>query len=280
MEKKEKHPRRWHKLLRKYRVVLLDEASFEERFSMVLSRFNVFITVGTTAVVLIVSTILLIAYTPLREYIPGYASTNLRRSAIELDQESDSLTVQVAYQEAFIRRLQAVLDDALPIDSLGSASAVPAGWNPAKLKPTDRELALRQAVADMEAQGKGTIDPDKDLMRPLAGDVLARQRMGRREFGIALGGVEGDEVLSMKDGTVISVEGTPSLGFVVLVQHAGGGVGRYGNLGKTTKRAGDYLKQGDALGTLGEAPEGEAAFATVQYWLGGESLNLEKLLGL
>jgi septal ring factor EnvC (AmiA/AmiB activator) len=141
-------------------------------------------------------------------------------------------------------------------------------------------LALRQALADMEAQGKGTIDPDKDLMRPLAGDVLARQRMGRREFGIALGGVEGDEVLSMKDGTVISVEGTPSLGFVVLVQHAGGGVGRYGNLGKTTKRAGDYLKQGDALGTLGEAPEGEAAFATVQYWLGGESLNLEKLLGL
>ena len=155
---------------------------------MVLSRFNVFITVGTTAVVLIVSTILLIAYTPLREYIPGYASTNLRRSAIALDQESDSLTVQVAYQEAFIRRLQAVLDDALPIDSLGRASAVPAGWNPEKLKPTDRELALRQALADMEAQGKGTIDPDKDLMRPLAGDVLARQRMGRREFGIALGG--------------------------------------------------------------------------------------------
>ena len=66
MEKKEKQPKRLHKLLRKYRVVLLDEASFEERFSIVLSRFNVFITVGTTAVVLIVSTILLIAYTPLR----------------------------------------------------------------------------------------------------------------------------------------------------------------------------------------------------------------------
>ncbi len=280
MEKKEKQPKRWHKLLRKYRVVLLDEASFEERFSMVLSRFNVFITVGTTAVVLIVSTILLIAYTPLREYIPGYASTYLRRSAIALDNESDSLTAQVAYQEAFIRRLQAVLDGTLPGDSLGSASAIPEGWSPEKLKPTDRELALRQAVAEMEAQGKGTIDPDKDLLRPTSGEVLTRQRIVRREFGIALGGQEGDPVVSMKDGTVLSVEGTPSLGFVVLVQHSGGGVGRYGNLGKATKRPGDYLKQGDVLGTLGEAPEGEASFVTVQYWLGGESLNLEKLLGL
>lgn len=280
MEKNEKQAKRWHKLLRKYRVVLLDEASFEERFSMVLSRFNVFITVGTTAVLLIIGTILLIAYTPLREYIPGYASTYLRRSAISLDQESDSLINQVAYQEAFIRRLQAVMDDALPSDSLGSASAVPAGWSPEKLKPSDRELALRQSVAEMEARAKTEVDPDKELRRPLEGSLLASQRISRREFGIKLAGEDGAEIHAMKDGTVLSVEGTPSLGFVLLVQHSGGALGRYGNLAKTNKRAGDYVKQGDILGALGEAPEGEQPFVSVQYWLGGESLNLEKLLGL
>ncbi|NDH90811.1 MAG: M23 family peptidase, partial [Flavobacteriia bacterium] len=97
MESENKAPKRWKKWLRKYRVVLLDETSFEERFSLVLSRFNVFVVVGTTAVVLVISTILLIAYTPLREYIPGYASTYLRRSAISLDQETDSLLTQLSY---------------------------------------------------------------------------------------------------------------------------------------------------------------------------------------
>ena len=278
MERENKAPKRWKKWLRKYRVVLLDESSFEERFSLVLSRFNVFVVVGTTAVVLVISTIMLIAYTPLREYIPGYASTYLRRSAISLDQETDSLLTQLSYQDAFIRRLQAVMNDELPVDSLGGASA-PAGWNPEKLKPSDRELALRQTVAELDAQAKGSVDPDKDLQMPLKGPLLKGQRSARREFGIQILGQDGDDVVAMKDGTVLSIEGTPSLGYVVLVQHSGGALGRYGNLAKVSKRAGDYLRQGDVLGSLGEAPEGDQPYLSVQYWLGGESLNLEKLLG-
>ena len=70
---------RWKKWLHKYRLVLLDESTFEERFSMALSRLNVFVVIGTTTVTLIIGTLLLVAYTPLREYIPGYASTSLRR---------------------------------------------------------------------------------------------------------------------------------------------------------------------------------------------------------
>jgi hypothetical protein len=278
MERENKAPKRWKKWLRKYRVVLLDETSFEERFSLVLSRFNVFVVVGTTAVVLVISTIMLIAYTPLREYIPGYASTYLRRSAISLDQETDSLLTQLSYQDAFIRRLQAVMNDELPLDSLGGATP-PVGWNAEKLKPSDRELALRQTVAELDAQAKGSVDPDKDLLMPLKGPLLKGQRSARREFGIQISGQDGDGVVAMKDGTVLSIEGTPSLGYVVLVQHSGGALGRYGNLAKVSKRAGDYLRQGDVLGSLGEAPEGDQPYLSVQYWLGGESLNLEKLLG-
>ena len=278
MERENKAPKRWKKWLRKYRVVLLDETSFEERFSLVLSRFNVFVVVGTTAVVLVISTIMLIAYTPLREYIPGYASTYLRRSAISLDQETDSLLTQLSYQDAFIRRLQAVMNDELPLDSLGGATP-PVGWNAEKLKPSDRELALRQTVAELDAQAKGSVDPDKDLLMPLKGPLLKGQRSARREFGIQISGQDGDDVVAMKDGTVLSIEGTPSLGYVVLVQHSGGALGRYGNLAKVSKRAGDYLRQGDVLGSLGEAPEGDQPYLSVQYWLGGESLNLEKLLG-
>jgi hypothetical protein len=271
-------PKSWKKLLRKYRLVLLDETSFEERFSIVLSRLNVFVVVGTTAVFLVLLTIVLIAYSPLREYIPGYASSSLRRSAIQLEHQSDSLIAHMSYQEAYIRRLQVIMLGDLPVDSLWKVQP-PADWSADKLEPSERERSLRHLVDEIESSSSEIIDPEKGLILPLSGDVVKKQRSSRREFGIQISGQDGDNVVAMKDGTVLSVEGTPSLGFVVLVQHSGGALGRYGNLAKVSKRAGDYLRQGDVLGALGEAPEGEQPYLSVQYWLGGESLNLEKLLG-
>jgi hypothetical protein len=278
MERKNKSTKRWRKWLRKYRVVLLDETSFEERFSIVLSRFNVFLVVGTLSVLLIVGTIIMIAYTPLREYIPGYMSSSLRQNAFKLDQKTDSLLTQMAYQEAFIQRIQLVLNDELPVDSLGSAST-PAGWTPENLKPSERELALRDEVAAMDAAAQSNEGTDKELYLPLAGELVSVQRISQREFGIKIAGEEEDPVSSMKDGTVLSIEGSSSVGFSVSIQHPGGGLSRYANLSKTNTRIGDYVHQGDVIGFLGDSQQGGAPYVIIQYWLGGESLNLQELLG-
>ena len=278
MEKKVKSAKRWKKWLRKYRVVLLDETSFEERFSLVLSRFNVFLVVGTTSVILVVSTILIIAYTPLREYVPGYMSTRLRRDAIKLDQQTDSLMAQVAYQEAFVRRIQSVIIGDTPSDSLG-LSVAPVGWTPEKLNPSARELALRDHVAELDEAQREATRSENNLAKPIEGTMIASQRLSRREYGIKISGNEDDVVRVMKSGTVLSIEGTPSLGFVVSLQHAGGGMSRYGNLARVSVRVGDFLKQSDALGSLGSTSLNETPYVHLQYWLEGESLNLEKLLG-
>ena len=97
MNYKSKTEKKKKSFLRKYRLVILDESSYEERFSLKLSRFNVFLWAGTTSVFLVVMTILLISYSSLREYIPGYASTELRRSAINLNIVTDSLMNQVKH---------------------------------------------------------------------------------------------------------------------------------------------------------------------------------------
>ncbi|VAW23514.1 Lipoprotein NlpD precursor, partial [hydrothermal vent metagenome] len=79
------------KLIGKYRLVILNEDTFEEKISFKLTRLNVFILGGLFSILLIVGTIFLIAFTPLREYIPGYSSVKLKKEATQLIYRADSL---------------------------------------------------------------------------------------------------------------------------------------------------------------------------------------------
>ena len=88
-EKKSKKIKK--KLLHKYRLVILNEDTFEERLSLNLNRLNVFVLGTLSAIFLITFTTILIAFTPLKEYIPGYSSTSLKKKAVALSFKTDSL---------------------------------------------------------------------------------------------------------------------------------------------------------------------------------------------
>ena len=90
-DKKKKPKKIKRKLLDKYRLMILNENTFEERLSFKLTRLNVFVITSLMAIFFIALTYLLIAFTPLKEYIPGYSSTALKKKATELSYKTDSL---------------------------------------------------------------------------------------------------------------------------------------------------------------------------------------------
>lgn len=284
MKKKPEIKKGGESLLRKYRLVILDESSFEEKFSLMLSRFNVFLGFGTTAVILVVGTILLVAYSSLKEYIPGYASTELRRSAINLNFKTDSLVRHIRFQENFINRIQLVLNGELDYDTLGDEKIdkvlLENNSTLASLSPSDEELLLRTKLSENERLAKTSTTLDADFQIPLKGALILKQNIARRRFGIVIQSASGQEVLSLKEGTVLSVEGTPSLGYSISVQHKNGALSRYSTLSSSNKKPGDYIKRGGVLGLLMEAPEDKIPEGHFEYWLNGESLDLQKLLGL
>jgi len=104
------------KLVHKYRLVISSEDNWEEKFSMRLNRLNVFVIVGTVSIFLVISTILLIALTPLKEYIPGYDSTKLRRDAQNLIFKTDSLESIISKNQTYIDNLSKILSG--EIDSI------------------------------------------------------------------------------------------------------------------------------------------------------------------
>jgi len=145
------------KLFTKNRLVILNDDTFEELFSFKLNLMNVFVAATTGAILLITFTTFIIAFTPLREYIPGYSSSQLKKDATELALKSDSLTMALKQNEAYIKSIQKVLTGQLEYAKFNKDSILSTA-NEAQpavdLSPSKEELELRKEVATEEKNSK------------------------------------------------------------------------------------------------------------------------------
>lgn len=137
------------RLLIKNRLIILNEDTFEEIFSFKLNIMSVFVSLSLGAIFLISITTVLIAFTPLREFIPGYSSSQLKKDATVLALKSDSLSIALKKNEIYIKSIQKVLNGDLEYakfnkDSiLSSSDVVP---EPVDLSPSTKEKELRERV--------------------------------------------------------------------------------------------------------------------------------------
>ncbi|SHL69665.1 peptidase [Flavobacterium chilense] len=153
MTKKKKRNFR-KKLFIKNRLVILNEDTFEEIFSFRLTLMNVFVTFTLGGIFLILVTTFIIAFTPLREFIPGYSSSQLKKNATELAIKSDSLETALKKNEAYIKGIQKVLKGELEYakfnkDSIIAEANAPSDIN---MKASEEEMKLRGEVDKIEKE--------------------------------------------------------------------------------------------------------------------------------
>ena len=156
-EKRLKRKKLHSKLFTKNRLVILNEDTFEETFSLKLTLMNVFVVATIGAILLIAVTTFIIAFSPLREYIPGYSSTKLKKDATVLALKSDSLTNALKKNEAYIQSIQKVLNGQLEYAKFNKDSILAASDEDVpklKLIASEEELELRKEVEleDKKAQ--------------------------------------------------------------------------------------------------------------------------------
>src|ERR1035437_4432151 len=151
-EKKDKRKVNWFSNWpNKYRLVFMNEDTLEERFTFRLSRMNVFVALGTLTIILIFLTTILIAFTALKEYIPGYTNVGLQKRLYELQIKTDSIEKGLEKRDLFIQNMKDVMngkdlstDVPLTKDTLHK-------YNNIKLKKSPEDSLLR---AEVENQGK------------------------------------------------------------------------------------------------------------------------------
>ncbi|MEO7978452.1 peptidase [Flavobacterium sp.] len=160
--KKKKNFRK--KLFIKNRLVILNEDTFEEIFSFRLTLMNVFVMFTVGGIFLILITTFIIAFTPLREFIPGYSSSQLKKNATELAIKSDSLERSIKKNEAYIKGIQKVLNGELEYAKFNKDSILAEADEPEDLnmKATEEEIKLREEVVKIEKQSGNDKKNKKD----------------------------------------------------------------------------------------------------------------------
>lgn len=150
-EKRLKRKKIKKKLFTKNRLVILNEDTFEELFSLRLTMMNVFVVATLGAIIIIFVTTFIIAFTPLREYIPGYASSKLKKDATELALKSDSLTKRIQENDAYIKSIKKILTGELEYAKFNKDSILAVATTEVvdekEMLPDEEELKLREEVA-------------------------------------------------------------------------------------------------------------------------------------
>ncbi|WP_338376130.1 M23 family metallopeptidase [uncultured Flavobacterium sp.] len=246
-----------NKLFNKRRLVILNEDTFEETFSLKLNLMNVFVVVTLSAIFLISITTYIIAFTPLREYIPGYASTKLKQDAIVLAIKSDSLQNNVELNNKYIASIKKVLVGELEYaklnkDSLQSNTIAKA--EDFDVKTTKEEQELREQVAIEDKYN--VFDNAKPkvnfvLFPPTNGKIIKNYNAASKNYGIEIAVAKETPIKTVASGTILFTDWTPTSGYVVIVRHEDELISVYKNISFLTKSARDNVKSGEVIGQSG-----------------------------
>ena len=149
-------------LFNKRRLIILNEDTFEETFSLKLTLMNVFVLATLGAIIITIVTTFVIAFTPLREFIPGYSSSKLKKDATELALKSDSLTIALKKNEAYILSIKKVLTGQLEYAKFNKDSIIASSdalIEPELLQASKEELELRKEVSKEEKNAQNANNP-------------------------------------------------------------------------------------------------------------------------
>jgi murein DD-endopeptidase MepM/ murein hydrolase activator NlpD len=267
------------KLYSRNRFVILDEDTFEEKFAFQLSLMNVFVLVGLSAIFLIIITALIIAYTPLRELIPGYTSSKLKSEAINLALKYDKLEKELDYNNNYIQAVQKILTGELDYakfhkDSLYNTNELA---NVDEQQPSKDEIKLREAVEQEDKYNYFEKTESKLSMvffQPAKGIITDGFNRNKKHFAIDIALPKDTPIKSIANGHVVFSDWTPSTGHVVIISHQQGIMSVYKHLSSSTKSISDFVRSGEVIAMSGNTGyETTGVHLHFELWKDGVPIN-------
>jgi murein DD-endopeptidase MepM/ murein hydrolase activator NlpD len=233
-----------------------------------------------------------VVFTPLKEYIPGYASTDVKNKLIDMKMKTDSLEKLTADQDSFLRNLQNIINGDVEIVKTDTPAAItnaPKTKNPydsIDLKSvSDDEKKLRN---EMENESKFSLGLDLSLkpgsgnselksyyfFPPIKGYVTDEFDPRKDHFGIDIVAPENEPIMAVMDGVVIFSQWTAGTGYVIAIQHRNNLITLYKHNSVLLKKEGNFVKAGDVIAIIGNTGEQTSGpHLHFELWYNGIPLN-------
>lgn len=247
-------------LFSKNRLVILNEETFEEIFSLKLTLMNVFLVATLGAFLIIFVTTYIIAFTPLKEYIPGYSSSKLKSEATALALKSDSLTTMLHNNEMYLTSVRKVLTGDVDYMKLNKDSIKAGGveTNGIDLNPSKAELELRKKVALEDKYNlfeKAKPKVDLVLFPPVRGPITEKYNTKEKHFAVDIALAKNTPIKAVANGTVIFADWTPTNGNVIILRHNNEFLSVYKHCESLTISQGDVVKTSEVIAIAGSTGE-------------------------
>jgi len=280
---KEKKKRIVNKLRHKYRLSIYNDDTFEEVWFLRLSRLNVFSILGTSVLVFTIAIIVLIAFTPLREFIPGYPDGNMRRHIITNVYKLDSLEHELEIRDRYFKSINTIIRGGTP-ESYENEQDTAVVYDEITFDKSEHDSLLRQQIEEEELFNLSILsgaNNKTDFSRihfypPVKGLVTNSFNPNENHYGTDIVTSASKAVSATLDGTVIIANWTLETGYVIQIQHENNLISVYKHNSELLKKVGHHVKAGETIAIIGNSGElTSGPHLHFELWHNGTSIDPE-----
>jgi murein DD-endopeptidase MepM/ murein hydrolase activator NlpD len=271
------------KLKQRLRLVLFDDQSYKELKSMTLTRFQILTRALSVLLLLFSLAAALIAFSPLREYIPGYSPPYLSEDLIRLSLKTDQLLEEIQIKDHKLEILEKVLrGESFEDSSYADSSRIPL-VSSEDLKASTNDSVFRQTI---EREGRfdvfsETTEPPLELINtafyaPLKGLISDSFDLQTKHYGVDVLAPENEAIKASLGGTVVFSDWTSETGYSIAIQHDNNIISFYKHNSVLLKKTGESVKAGDVIAIIGNSGEfSSGPHLHFEMWHKGKAINPE-----
>jgi len=283
MAKDDKKKNNWRD---KYRFSVTNDHTFEEIWRIRLTQYNAFLLITSLIVFLIGATACMIAFTNLKEFVPGYPNVTMRRNILMSAIRLDSLDRELALRDKYFANLNAIISGNPPAD-IAVRQDTTRNYKAINFNTSSQDSALRTRVENEERfnlttgpslQESVTSLAGMHFFPPVKGIISGKYDLRTKHFGTDIVTKPKALVASTLDGTVIFTGWTMETGFVIEVQHLNNLVSIYKHNASLLKETGDLVRAGEPISLVGDSGELYTSGPHLHFeiWYKGSPLDPEK----
>ena len=276
------------RLRKKYRIVVYSHDTYEEKVHFKFTLLNLFNAVIVSSVLLIVLVTYLIAFTPLREYIPGYTDVSLNRRVYEMEQRADSLEMVFKQKDLYINNMKRIImGDDFDSDSINSLLTKSSNTDFSNItNKKSKEDSIFRIEYENETRNNlfnhsltNDITSDYKLVSffsPMTGIVTSHFNREEKHYGIDIVANNNSVIKAIADGTVIYSDWTVEYGYCIGIQHNGNLFSVYKHNAVLLKDDGDFVSAGEPIAIYGNSGSmSTGPHLHFELWYNGTPLNPE-----
>ena len=274
----------WKNFKFKYKLTITNENTLEEIVGIHVSKLNgVSVLLSAVTVIFLIAS-LIIVFTPLRNYLPGYMNTEVREQVVTNALRADSLQWLMERQRMYIMNIQDIISGNVKTDSIHSIDSLTVVRSEELMERTQAEDEFRKQYEENERYNLTTIDNAPAVtglifFRPTRGMISSGFDANQKHYGIDIAASPNESVLSTLDGTVILATYTADTGYVIQVQHNQNLVSVYKHCGPLLKKVGDTVKAREAIALVGNTGEKTTGpHLHFEVWNKGRALDPTKYI--